>query len=85
MLDNLLTDGIDESAIPEKFKDPKNGMINLPAMIKSYAELERKMSATPGAPKTPDEYCIDCSHGMFQPDKDVNARLHAKVLTPEQL
>lgn len=82
---NLLTEGLDEKAVPQKFKDPQTGAINIPAMMNSYSELERKMSSQPSAPKSPDEYHIRCEHGMFEPDFDVNQRLHAKGLTQEQL
>jgi hypothetical protein len=52
--------------------------------MRSYKQLERKMSGTPSAPKTPEEYCIDCTHGMFEPDAEVNSRLHAMGLSNEQ-
>ena len=84
---NLLTDGLDPQSVPQKFKDPQTGAINIPAIVNSYTELEKKMSAgaTSHAPATPDEYCVDCKHGMFTPDAEVNQRLHAKGLTQEQL
>lgn len=82
---NLLTEGLDEKSVPQKFKDPQTGAINVPAIVNSYSELERKMSEKPGAPKTPEEYCIQCDHGMFEPDVEVNQRLHAKGLTQEQM
>lgn len=89
---NLLTEGLDVQAVPQKFKDPQTGAINVPAIVSSYAELERKMSgsgqggfAGGGAPATPQDYCIECKHGMFTPDLDVNSRLHAKGLSQEQL
>lgn len=82
---NLLTEGLDTQAVPQKFKDPETGAINIPAIVNSYSELERKMSEKPGAPKTPEEYCINCDHGMFEPDAEVNQRLHAKGLSQEQM
>lgn len=82
---NLLTEGLDVTAVPDKFKDTTSGAINIPAMVNSYRELERKMSGYSGAPSSPEEYCIECKHGMFEPDSDVNARLHAKGLSQEQL
>ena len=84
---NLLTDGLDPQSVPQKFKDPQTGAINIPAIVNSYTELEKKMSSgsPSGAPATPDEYCVDCKHGMFTPDAEVNQRLHAKGLTQEQL
>lgn len=70
--------------IPEKFKNPETGEVNIGAMAKSYKELERRLSQTPAAPKSPQEYCIECMHGMFEPDEEINARLHAKGFTQEQ-
>lgn len=82
---NLLTEDLDETTIPEKFKDPESGALRVQALINSYGELEKRMSSTAGAPKTPEEYCIDCAHGLFEPDAEVNRRLHAKGLTQEQV
>nr|BDD44009.1 hypothetical protein 2 [Alphaproteobacteria bacterium] len=82
---NLLTEGLDTQNVPQKFKDPQTGAINVPAIVSSYSELERKMSEKPNAPKTPEEYCINCDHGMFEPDAEVNERLHAKGLSQEQM
>lgn len=85
MSENLLTETIDPSIVPDKFKDPETGAIRMETLINSYGELERKMSSTPKVPGTPDDYCIECKHGMFQPDAEVNERLHAKGLTNEQM
>jgi hypothetical protein len=79
MTDNLLTNDI-----PEKFKDPETGGLKADALLRSYKELEKKMSQNPAAPKSPEEYCIDCSHGLFEPDPEVNARIHSKGFTHEQ-
>lgn len=72
------------SDIPEKFKDPESGELKADALMKSYMELERKMSQKPSAPKSPEEYAIDCSHGMFEPDEDLNRRMHEKGFTQDQ-
>ena len=85
MTDNLLTETIDPSIVPEKFKDPESGALRTETLLNSYQELERKMSGQSHAPKTPEEYCIECKHGMFEPDAEVNERLHAKGLTNEQM
>lgn len=82
---NLLTEDLDPSTIPSKFTDPKSGGLRVQALVNSYSELEKKMSGAPAAPHSPDEYCIACEHGMFEPDAEVNRRLHAKGLTQEQL
>lgn len=79
MTDNLLT-----AEIPEKFKDTHTGEVRMEEFIKSYSELEKRLSQSPSAPKSPDEYCIDCAHGLFQSDPDVNKRLYAKGFSQDQ-
>lgn len=81
---NLLTEDLDETTIPEKFMDPKSGAVRVQAILDSYNALERKMSQTPSAPKSPEDFCIDCAHGLFKPDMEVNKRLHAKGFTQNQ-
>ncbi len=87
--------------VPEKFWDAQNKRVRLDALANSYAALERKMSSSLpapnseeekiriqkalGMPETADDYCIECAHGMFKPDTEVNERLHAKGLTQEQI
>ena len=39
--------------IPEKFKDPETGEVKLDLLLKSYRELERRLSNLPQAPKNP--------------------------------
>lgn len=74
-----------DDEIPAKFKDPKTGEVRIDAMAKSYKELEKKASQSPTAPKSPDEYCIDCNHGLFEIDADMNKVLHEKGFTNEQV
>ncbi len=74
-----------EMNIPEKFKDPQTGDLKVESLLTSYSELEKRMSKIPSAPKSPDEYCINCNHGYFGIDKDLNAKLHAKGFTNEQV
>ena len=84
---NLLTENLDETTIPEKFKEPETGAIRLQDLINSYNELEKKMgqsSAAAAAPNTPEEYSIACDHGMFEPDMEINTRMHAKGFSNEQ-
>lgn len=73
-----------EIDVPEKFKHPETGEVQIGMMAKSYKELESKLSQAPSAPKSYHEYCIDCSHGLFTADDEVNKRLHEKGFTPEQ-
>lgn len=77
--DNLLN-----AEIPTKFKDPQTGEVRVDALARSYAELEKKLSSAPSAPKSHEDYCIDCPHGLFTPDIDVNKRLHEKGFTQDQ-
>src|SRR5688572_13524364 len=79
MTENLLT-----NEIPEKFKDPETGGVKTDVLLRSYKELEKKLSQSPSAPKSPEDYCIDCSHGLFEPDADVNRRMHEKGFTHDQ-
>ncbi len=71
--------------VPDKFKNPQTGALRLESLIKSYSELERKMSGQSAAPKSPQDYCINCDHGLFEADQDVNTRLHAKGMSEEQV
>lgn len=79
-----MTDNLLDNEIPEKFRDPKTGDVRMDTLLRSYRELEKKFSSQPRPPKSPQDYCIDCSHGLFEPDDEVNARLHAQGLTAEQ-
>lgn len=135
MADTLLTessaapvDTVPPLPIPEKFRDPRTGALRVEALLKSYLELERRLSsqgqsrqappdtapelppqAAPfdpasfdpakfdlagldpaqrrrllGAPETPDGYSIACNHGLFQPDPEINGRLHEAGYTADQ-
>ena len=79
MSDNLLTE-----EIPEKFKHPESGELKIDALLRSYKELEKKLSSGPSAPHSPEEYCINCDHGLFESDADINKRLHEKGFTQDQ-
>lgn len=71
--------------IPEKFRDPETGELRTESLLQSYSELERKLSGMPRPPASPDEYCVDCAHGLFEPDQEINQRLFEKGFTPEQV
>lgn len=80
-----MTDNLLDNEIPEKFKDPQSGELRLGALMQSYKELEKKLSQPkPGAPASPEEYCIECGHGMFGPDSEANRVMHEKGFTQEQ-
>jgi len=87
--------------IPEKFRDPTTGEIRTDALLNSYRELEKKLSAMMprpdsdesrrevfkclGCPDTPDQYDVDVSHGLFDIDPEMNGRLHEKGFTADQV
>lgn len=96
MADNLLS----TPTVPEKFWDAEAGAVRVDALLKSYLELERKLSqigADPmggldrprllkalGVPDAPEGYSIACDHGLFTADPEVNTRLHGAGFTSEQ-
>ena len=82
---NLLIEDIDPARVPEKFKNPETGALRLDALMNSYGELERKMSRKSVAPGTPEDYCINCDHVLFEPDTEINQRLHARGMSEEQV
>lgn len=71
--------------IPDKFKDPSTGELKVESLLTSYSELEKRLSKSPSVPKSPDDYSINCDHGYFGVDKDLNQKLHAKGFTNEQV
>jgi hypothetical protein len=87
--------------VPEKFRDPATGAIRTEALLQSYLELEKRLSASLpmpqsdddklrltrllGCPESPDAYEVDCSHGLFEADSDINSRLHQHGLTNKQV
>lgn len=80
----MTTDNLLDNEIPEKFKDPETGSLRADALLQSYRELEKKLSTHKAPPKSPDDYCINCDHGLFTADPEVNKKLHALGLTHEQ-
>lgn len=85
MKNELLDQQENQITIPEKFRDPQTGGLRADALIRSYRELERRLSAQPKPPASPEDYQVDCSHGLFEPDAEVNRALFAKGLTLEQV
>lgn len=81
---SIQTETLLDDEIPAKFKDPETGALRADTMVKSYKELEKKLSSRETAPATPEEYCIECGHGLFEADPDVNKRLHEKGFTNDQ-
>ena len=73
-----------DNDIPDKFKDT-NGRLRPDALLQSYKSLEKKLSVQPRAPKSHNDYCVDCSHGLFEEDADLNRRLHVMGFSNEQV
>lgn len=80
-----MTENLLENNLPEKFKDPKTGELRTDVLAKSYTELEKKLSSVPAVPKSPEDYNVDCSHGLFAPDVDINKALHEKGFSQDQV
>lgn len=90
MTDNLLTPEVEGTqtmkpeTLPEKFWDADTGEIRLDELIKSYIALEKKLSSGPQIPASAEDYCVNCDHGLFTPDTELNRRLHSGGFTQEQ-
>ncbi len=80
-----MNDTLLDNDIPAKFKDPKTGEFKPDAMLQSYKSLETKLSSQPRAPKSHDDYCVDCTHGLFEEDKELNAKMHSLGFTNDQV
>lgn len=90
-----MTEDINEmikpDGLPDKFWDAEKGEVRADALLKSYLELEKKMSASSASllmanvPNSPDEYEIAVKDNLFEPDVDMHARLHSKGFTSEQV
>lgn len=80
-----MNDTLLDNEIPEKFKNAETGEVNISAMARSYRELENKMSQRPSAPKSPNDYCVDCSHGLFEADIEMNQKMHEQGFTNDQV
>ena len=74
------------AALPDKFWDERTGQVRLDALIKSYLELERKLSAlgSRNVPTGPNDYDIKINHDFLTADPNVNLRLHGAGFSHEQ-
>lgn len=74
------------AGLPEKFWDERAGQVRLDALIKSYAELERKLGSLPArdVPAAPDQYKLVVKSDLLTTDADINRRLHAAGFSQEQ-
>lgn len=97
MVEAQRNDGLDVPAIPgdrnsrpaglpAKFWDEPTGQVRLDALVKSYLELERKLSALAGRdiPPGPEHYSINVANDFLGADVEVNRRLHAAGFSQQQ-
>lgn len=75
-----------EMVIPEKFKNPETGEVNIQALLKSYNELEKKMSASPKnlLPEDAKKYQVNIDHDMFTLDDELNEKMFELGFSNEQ-
>ena len=59
-------------------------MMPLPTADMTDRDRHRLLAAL-GVPDRPDGYQVTCPHGLFEPDPELNARLHAAGFTPDQV
>ena len=81
----MTEENILEISVPEKFKNPETGEVQVDKLAKSYTELEQKFSKTPKPPKSAKDYCVNCEHGLFDVDEELNERLLEKGFTQDQV
>ena len=92
MTDNLLTGDIAgapknpgaPAGLPPQFWDAASGNLKLEELLKAYQDLERRLAEAAQRPASVDDYAVDCSHGLFEPDPDVNGRLFEAGFSPQQ-
>ncbi len=99
---NLLNETAQKpEGVPDKFWNAETGEVRIDALLKSYAELEKKLSSSipqpeddetrarflraAGVPASADEYKVSVRDNLFEPDADLNKRLHAKGFNGEQV
>jgi hypothetical protein len=70
--------------VPEKFWDPAKGEIRTDALLRAYADLERRSSSVSRAPEGPDKYRIANRHPKLSSSEAVNKRLHQAGFTQDQ-
>ena len=75
------------AGIPEKFWDDKAGQVRVDALIKSYLELERKLSGLGSReiPGAPEDYKVNVKNELLSPDPEVNRKLHAAGFSQDQV
>lgn len=83
-----------KTPVPDKFKNPKTGCINIEDLLKAYLALEKKVGnrqkllpSSPNGtmPNSPEEYDIVMKNPNLIMDKEINRRLFELGFTNEQL
>ncbi|MDY0029495.1 MAG: hypothetical protein RBR86_06085 [Pseudobdellovibrionaceae bacterium] len=90
-----------QEGVPAKFWDAEKKEIKVEALMKSYKELEKKLSCMMpipesdadkvrlhkmlGCPDTPEGYEVTLSNEFLDVDPELNARLHGKGFTSAQV
>ena len=94
--DAVTLDTLAPNGIPAKFWDVQKKEIRTDALLQSYLALEKKMNSSIdandpeklrraiGVPEKPDDYCVKCDHGLFEPSSAINQKLHENGFSPEQ-
>ncbi len=75
-------------SVPAKFWDDETGAVRTDALMKSYAALEQKLSSKETRaepPETAEGYELTLQSELLKADPEINARLHAKGFTNEQV
>lgn len=75
--------------LPEKFWDDEQGHLRTEDLLKSYLELEQRVSAGRNAdvPQSPNDYELEIKSDLFRDDPEIqtiNARLHEAGFTNQQ-
>lgn len=75
--------------VPDKFWDKDKQEIRVDALLKSYLELEKKLSSlqvqNPVIPVSPRDYAVKLDHELFTIDDEINDRLHQAGFTDKQV
>lgn len=75
--------------VPPEFRDA-DGQVRVAALWQAYVALQQRLAATPPhapaatPPESPEGYCIDCGHGLFESDPAINAALHKAGYSNDQ-
>jgi hypothetical protein len=74
------------AGVPTKFWDEEKAALRTEALIKSYLELEKKLSSArfPELPKSPEDYQIKIGNDVIAVDPDLNRRLYEAGFNQEQ-